>query len=124
MARTCYPAGWSTSVFLTQRFYFMPNVTRLAAQATLAVLKELLVRLEPGDRSWLARNSVSARDRSDVRALVDFGYGTIRGWKNSEYDIKVNGEAALLERLRPGTMLVEEDLLVEDVSIDGMCGVY
>jgi mycofactocin precursor len=23
-----------------------------------------------------------------------------------------------------GTALVEEDLLVEDVSIDGMCGVY
>ena len=28
-------------------------------------------------------------------------------------------------RLAPGgTDLVEEDLLVEDVSIDGMCGVY
>lgn len=25
---------------------------------------------------------------------------------------------------RPGADLVEEDLLVEDVSIDGMCGVY
>ncbi|MGZ4299756.1 MAG: mycofactocin precursor MftA [Solirubrobacteraceae bacterium] len=25
---------------------------------------------------------------------------------------------------RPGEDLVEEDLLVEDVSIDGMCGVY
>ena len=24
----------------------------------------------------------------------------------------------------PGDALVEEDLLVEDVSIDGMCGVY
>jgi mycofactocin precursor len=24
----------------------------------------------------------------------------------------------------PDTELVEEDLLVEDVSIDGMCGVY
>ncbi len=24
----------------------------------------------------------------------------------------------------PGDRLVEEDLLVEDVSIDGMCGVY
>ncbi len=24
----------------------------------------------------------------------------------------------------PGDPLVEEDLLVEDVSIDGMCGVY
>ncbi len=24
----------------------------------------------------------------------------------------------------PGDHLVEEDLLVEDVSIDGMCGVY
>jgi mycofactocin precursor len=25
---------------------------------------------------------------------------------------------------RPANELVEEDLLVEDVSIDGMCGVY
>ncbi len=78
---------------------FMPNIKRLAAQATLALLKQLLVRLEPGDRSWLARHCVSERQSRDVRALVDFGYGTIRGWKNSEFDIEVNGESILLARL-------------------------
>lgn len=79
----------------------MPNMTRLAAQATLMVLKQLLSRLEPGDRSWLARHCVSSREKRDVRALVDFSYGAIRGWKNSSFDIDVNGEATLLERLRP-----------------------
>jgi mycofactocin precursor len=28
------------------------------------------------------------------------------------------------DRNRPGDELVESELLVEDVSIDGMCGVY
>jgi FkbM family methyltransferase len=79
----------------------VPNLERLAAQAVLAVLARLLARLEPGDRSWLARQRVAARDRRDVRALVDFSYGAIRGWKNSGFDIQANGEAALLARLRP-----------------------
>jgi FkbM family methyltransferase len=79
----------------------MPNVTRLAAQASLAILKRLLVRLSPGDRSWLARHVVQDRAAPSVRALVDFGYGTIRGWKNSEFDIEINGEAMLMQRLRP-----------------------
>jgi FkbM family methyltransferase len=79
----------------------MPNFTRLAAQAIVTILKQLLVRLEPGDRSWLARNSVSARGSREVRGLVDFSYGTIRGWKNSEFDIHTNGEATLLDRIRP-----------------------
>ena len=79
----------------------MPNITRLAAQASLAVLKQLLARLSHGDRSWLARHVVEDRAAPGVRALVDFGYGTIRGWKNSEFDIDINGEAVLMERLRP-----------------------
>lgn len=79
----------------------MPNLTRLAAQAATAILKRLLARLEPGDRSWLARQSVGERGERDTRALVDFCYGAIRGWKNSEFDIHTNGEAALLQRLRP-----------------------
>ena len=79
----------------------MPNVSRLAAQASLAVLKHLLARLSHGDRSWLARHVVQDRSAAGVRALVDFGYGTIRGWKNSEFDIDINGEAVLMERLRP-----------------------
>ena len=79
----------------------MPNITRLAAQASLAVLKQLLTRLSHGDRSWLARHVVEDRSAAGVRALVDFSYGTIRGWKNSEFDIEINGEAVLMERLRP-----------------------
>ena len=77
----------------------MPNITRLATQVTISVLKRLLARLEPGDRSWLARHVVLARERPEVCALVDFCYGAIRGWKNSEFDIATNGEAALLQRL-------------------------
>lgn len=77
----------------------MPNATRLAAQAAVSVLKRLLARLDPGDRSSLARQMVAARDHRDVRALVDFSYGTIRGWKNAEFDIALNGEALLLRRL-------------------------
>jgi FkbM family methyltransferase len=81
----------------------MPNIKRLAAQTAVIVLKQLLVRLKPEDRSWLARHSVSARGNRDVRALVDFSYGTIRGWKNSEFDIQVNGEASLLDRIQRTT---------------------
>jgi len=79
----------------------MPNVTRLAAQASVAVLKYLLARLSPGDRSWLARHVVQNRETKGVRALVDFSYGTIRGWKNSEFDVDINGESTLMQRLRP-----------------------
>ena len=79
----------------------MPNITRLAAQASLAVLKHLLARLPQGDRSWLARHMVQDRSAAGVRGLVDFSYGAIRGWKNSEFDIDINGEATLMERLRP-----------------------
>ena len=32
--------------------------------------------------------------------------------------------APAVEETEPTPTLVEEDLLVEDVSIDGMCGVY
>jgi FkbM family methyltransferase len=77
----------------------MPNVTRLAAQASLAVLKHLLSRLSHDDRSWLARHVVQDRASAGVKALVDFGYGTIRGWKNSEFDIDTNGESSLMRRL-------------------------
>jgi FkbM family methyltransferase len=79
----------------------MPNITRLAAAANLACLKFLLVWLSPGDRSWLARQVVQERAHPKTRALIDFSYGAIRGWKNIDFDINVNGEAALFDRLRP-----------------------
>ncbi len=81
--------------------YEMPNLTRIAAAMGIACLKAMLARLSPGDRSWLARKVVQDRESQAVRALVDFSYGTIRGWKNSGFDIHANGEAALLSRLRP-----------------------
>ncbi len=77
----------------------MPNVTRLAAKAGVTILKHLLARLSPGDRSWLARHVVQERAANGVRALVDFSYGTIRGWKNSEFSIDINGEAVLMQQL-------------------------
>lgn len=33
-------------------------------------------------------------------------------------------EAAPADEFRPEAALVEDELLVEDVSIDGLCGVY
>jgi len=39
-------------------------------------------------------------------------------------DPEVVEEAAAVEETETEPELVEEDLLVEDVSIDGMCGVY
>jgi len=45
---------------------------------------------------------------------------------NSEEHVMSEATQTLIEAVESGheTSLVEEDLLVEEVSIDGMCGVY
>ena len=39
-------------------------------------------------------------------------------------EVEVEVEVEVAPAPEPGAELVEADLLVEDVSIDGMCGVY
>jgi FkbM family methyltransferase len=79
----------------------MPNLTRLAAAANLALLGRLLARLAPPDRAWLARQAMLDRTRPEARALAElFDRGTM-AWKNKHYDPALNGEAAYLARLAP-----------------------
>ena len=75
-------------------------ISRLA-YANLALLERLLHRLSPGDRSWMARRVMQRRHDPRVRVMAGFFNGAVLAWKNKNYDIHVNGEAALLARLRP-----------------------
>jgi FkbM family methyltransferase len=79
----------------------MPNLTRLAAQANLALLRVLIGRMAPGSRSWLALRVLDDRYDPRTRALADFFDRSVLAWKNKQYDVALNGEAALLARLRP-----------------------
>lgn len=76
-------------------------MTRLAAGVTLAVLRGLVRRLAPGDRSWLARNLMQDRFHPDTTALATFFNSALDAWKNRQYAVETSGEAALLTRLRP-----------------------
>jgi FkbM family methyltransferase len=88
----------------------MPNPTRMAAQATAILLRSLLARVPPGGRSWLARQMMANRFDPANRALADFCTQAIHAWKNKQYAVELNGEAALLERLRPFTPRVLVDV--------------
>jgi FkbM family methyltransferase len=79
----------------------MPNLTRAAASADLALLARLLRRMGPDDRSWLARHVVHDRRDPAVQALADFCSKTLLAWKNKQYDPALNGEEDLLRRLAP-----------------------
>lgn len=79
----------------------MPNLTRLAAMANLALLRVLIGRMAPGARSWLALRVLNDRFDPRTRALADFFDRSVLAWKNKQYDVELNGEAALLRRLRP-----------------------
>jgi FkbM family methyltransferase len=79
----------------------MANVTRLAAQGTLALLRVLIGRMPPGSRSWLALQVLEDRYDPRNRAMADFFERCVLAWKNKQYDVARNGEAALLHRLRP-----------------------
>lgn len=61
----------------------------------------LLDRMGPGNRAWLARHMM--RDRRDPRqlAFADFADHALDAWKNRQYDVHLNGEAALLAALAP-----------------------
>jgi FkbM family methyltransferase len=79
----------------------MPNLTRLAATAQLRLLRALLRRLSPGDRAYMAR--MASQDRFDpaTAAFVDLCEKSVLGWKNKQYAVELNGEEALLARLKP-----------------------
>ena len=79
----------------------MPNLLRLVAAANIALLRRLLHRLGPGNRSWLAREVMQDRTDRRAAALADFCGKATLAWKNKQYDIAANGEEALLARLRP-----------------------
>jgi FkbM family methyltransferase len=79
----------------------MPNLTRLAAMANLALLRVLIGRMAPGARAWLALRVLHDRYDPRTRALADFFDRSVLAWKNKQYDVELNGEAALLRRLRP-----------------------
>ena len=78
----------------------MPNPTRLAAAATATTLKHLLSRLRAGDRSWLARRIMQDRYNPATRTLAGFIGLALDAWHNRQYDVEINGEAALLSRLK------------------------
>ena len=75
----------------------MPNFTRIAAKIQIRLLARLLERMGPGNRAWLARRMM--RDRSDprARAFAEFSQQSIEAWKNRQYDVHRNGEAALFD---------------------------
>jgi FkbM family methyltransferase len=71
------------------------------AYANLALLERLLPRLSAGERSWMARRVMQRRHEPGVRAMAGFFNTCVLAWKNKQYDVDVNGEAATLARLRP-----------------------
>lgn len=71
------------------------------AAAAATVLARTLPALTVGDRSWLARRMVRERFSPPAVALAQFCEQALHAWKNRQYDIRQNGEAALLERLAP-----------------------
>ena len=73
----------------------------MTAGATAAVLKYLISRLNAGDRSSLARAVTANRFDPATRALAHFFEQGTHAWKNRQYGVDDNGEAALLARLRP-----------------------
>jgi FkbM family methyltransferase len=79
----------------------MPDLARLAATANIALLRVLIGRMHPGARSWLAQRVLTDRFNPRTRALADFLERAVLAWKNKQYGLAYNGEAALLERLGP-----------------------
>jgi FkbM family methyltransferase len=79
----------------------MPRLSRIVASASLEILKSVAAILTPGDRSWLARRLMNDRLDPRTRALGDLFNKAVLAWKNKQYDVEANGEAALLRRLQP-----------------------
>ncbi len=79
----------------------MPSFLRLTVSAQLALLRPLMAHLPPGSRSSLARQVMRDRRAPATVALADFCTQALMAWKNKQYVVSLNGEAALLARLAP-----------------------
>ncbi|HKY17791.1 MAG TPA: FkbM family methyltransferase [Rhizomicrobium sp.] len=79
----------------------MARVSRIAASASLMLLKSVADGLTPGDRSYLARQLMRDRFGPKTRALGDLFNKSIHAWKNKQYRVRENGEGELLRRLAP-----------------------
>lgn len=79
----------------------MPSLTRLMVSAQLALLRRLAPRLTSGDRAWLGRTLMQDRFAPGPRALADLFEKALLAFKNKQYAVELNGEEALLARLRP-----------------------
>jgi FkbM family methyltransferase len=77
----------------------MPNLSRATTATLLKAARWFLFRIGSNNRSWLARQLVSPRRDPQTLALVDFCNRITLAWKNKQYDIRLNGEQALLNRL-------------------------
>ena len=77
------------------------KISRIAASASLQLLKYVAGELSPGERSYLARQLMQDRFDPRTRALGDLFNKSVLAWKNKQYHVEDNGEAALLRRLRP-----------------------
>ena len=85
----------------------MPNLLRQCARAAIGSLGFMLKRLPLSDLSWLARTAVLDRTNMRSSVLARFGYAAHMAWENAQFDVQLNGEATLLERLgvfRPTTL--------------------
>ena len=79
----------------------MPNFTRIAAEIQIRLLARLLDRMGPGNRAWLARQMTRNRRDPGARAFAEFAQQSVEAWKNRQYNVHLNGEAALLAALAP-----------------------
>lgn len=79
----------------------MPSILGVVAAANLAVLARILPRLDPAHRSGMARRLMQDRFDPRVRTLAGFFDRALLAWKNKVYDVDLNGEEALLQRLAP-----------------------
>jgi len=79
----------------------MQRIMPYLAAASVAVLKLALARMRPGDRAWLARRLMRDRFAPAEKAFATFCELSVHAWKNRQYDVRLNGEEALLRRLAP-----------------------
>jgi FkbM family methyltransferase len=79
----------------------MASLVRLMVSAQLALLRRLVPRLTPGDRSYLGRTLMLDRMSPETRALAELFDKAILSFKNKQYAVELNGEEALLGRLKP-----------------------
>lgn len=79
----------------------MASLVRLMVSAQLALLRRLAPRLTPGDRSYLGRTLMLDRLSPETRALAEMFETATLSFKNKQYAVEINGEEALLGRLKP-----------------------